>query len=158
MLSQDEPSVNASNTSAEPASKPRRNPCASCPYRTQVPSGIWDESEYQKLPGYDGEIHEQTATAIFMCHQMDGCACSGWLGHREHPEDMLAVRLGVLRGALDQSCLDYTTDVPLFESGTEAAAHGMKNFLDPQDDAVEAIRKITRKQTASTNYMTRSEP
>lgn len=155
MLSQEAPPADQDEATA---ARPRKSPCGSCPYRTQAPSGIWDESEYQKLPAYDGEIHEQTATAIFMCHQQDGCACSGWLGHREHPEDMLAVRLGIIRGDLDQSCLEYTTDVPLFESGAEAAEHGMKQFLDPQEDALSVIRKITRKQAANAARNKHSEP
>jgi hypothetical protein len=135
---------------ADPTSKPRKMPCASCPFRTNVASGIWDKTEYQKLPAYDGEIHEQTATAVFMCHQpAEGHVCSGWLGHREYPEDMLAVRLGIIRGDLDQSCLEYTTDVALFGSGAEAAEHGMKQFLDPQEDTLSVIRKITHKQATS---------
>lgn len=141
------------------AANPRKSPCGSCPYRTQVPSGIWDETEYQKLAAYDGEIHEQTSLAVFMCHQpAENHVCSGWLGHREHPEDMLAVRLGIIRGTVDQGCLEYTTDVPLFESGAEAAEHGMKHFLDPRDDAVKTIRKITRKRGMSTTQKQHSEP
>lgn len=130
-------------TTTEPA-MPRKTPCASCPYRKNVPSGVWDESEYQKLPRYDGEMHEQNADATFMCHQQDGCVCSGWLGHRD-PEGMLAVRLGVMRGHLDPSVLDYTTDVPLFASGAEAAEHGMKELLSPNEDAVAVMLKIVRK-------------
>lgn len=130
--------------------QPRKNPCASCPYRTNVASGVWDKSEYQKLPAYDGEIHEQTATAVFMCHQpAEGRVCSGWLGHREYPEDMLAVRLGIFRGDLDDACLEYTTDVPLFESGRAAAEHGMKHFHAPRGDAVAVIDKIIRKRSAA---------
>lgn len=155
MLSTGAPSA---ERGAATAARPRKNPCSSCPYRTRVASGIWDESEYAKLPAYDGEIHEQTTTAVFMCHQQDGCVCSGWLGHREHPEDMLAVRLGIIRGALDQSCLDYTTDVPLFGSGAEAAAHGMKHFLEPREDARSVIDKITRKQAAAAARNQQSEP
>lgn len=147
------------DTPADTASKPRKNPCASCPFRTNVASGIWDQTEYQKLPAYDGEIHEQTATAVFMCHQpAEGHVCSGWLGHRQYPEDMLAVRLGLIRGALDQSCLEYSNDVPLFESGAAAAEHGMKQFLDPQEDALSVIRKITRKQATSTTRERRTGP
>lgn len=28
---------------------PRKTPCASCPYRKDVPSGVWEASEYEKL-------------------------------------------------------------------------------------------------------------
>lgn len=141
------------------AGRPRKSPCASCPYRRGVPSGIWDKTEYQKLPAYEGEIHEQTSIAVFSCHQPgEGSVCSGWLGHREYPEDILAVRLGIIRGALDNSCLEYTTDVPLFESGAEAAAHGMKHFQDPRADARSVIDKITRKQAAAAARNQQSEP
>jgi hypothetical protein len=96
-------------------------------------------------------MHEQASIAVFMCHQPDeGDVCSGWLGHREYPEDMLAVRLGIIRGDLDENCLEYSTDVPLFESGAAAAEHGMKRFLDPQEDALSVIRKIDHKQAAAT--------
>lgn len=127
--------------SDEPA-KPRKNPCASCPYRKNVPSGVWDKSEYQKLPRYDGETYEQS-TATFLCHQQDGCVCSGWLAHR-NPEGLLAVRLGLIRGDLDPGCLDYATEVPLFESGAAAAEHGMKHVEDPREDAKAVISKIVR--------------
>ena len=58
--------------------------CASCPYRKDVPSGIWEQSEYDKLPKYDGETWEQ-AGALFMCHLRDGCLCGGWLACQTRP-------------------------------------------------------------------------
>lgn len=138
---------------------PRKNPCASCPYRSQVASGVWDESEYSKLPAYDGEIHEQTSIAVFMCHQpSEGSVCSGWLGHRDFPEDMLAVRLGILRGDLDEGCLAYSTDVPLFTSGAAAAEHGMRHFQEPRADARSVIEKITRKQENAAARRLRNDP
>jgi hypothetical protein len=133
-------------TSSEP-SKPRPRPCASCPYRQGVPSGVWDESEYAKLPEYDGDTGGQ-AIATFYCHQQDGSVCSGWLGHRD-PYHLLAVRLGVMSGHLDESCMDYTTDVPLFASGAEAAAHGMRDYDHPGKAAEETVRKIVTKKGAS---------
>jgi hypothetical protein len=36
-------------------------PCASCPYRKDVPSGIWAAHEYTKLLAYDGDILDQLA-------------------------------------------------------------------------------------------------
>lgn len=84
-----------------------------------------------------------------MCHQDDGCVCSGWLAHR-NADDMLAVRLGLIMGELDASCLDYTTDVPPFESGAAAAEHGMKQFQEPSEDAAKVINKINRKRGLAT--------
>lgn len=124
--------------------KPRPRPCASCPYRQGVPSGVWEASEYAKLPAYDGDTGEQPI-ATFYCHQQDGSVCAGWLGHRD-AYDLLAVRLGVATGHLDQSCLDYQTHVPLFASGAEAAAHGMKDIRHPGKAAEETIRKIITKK------------
>jgi hypothetical protein len=125
-------------------SKPRPRPCGSCPYRQGVPSGVWDASEYAKLPEYDGDTGGQ-ALATFMCHQKDGSVCSGWLGHRD-PYDLLAVRIGVMTASLDESCLDYQTDVPLFATGAEAAAHGMRDIRHPGHAAEETMRKITTKR------------
>lgn len=130
--------------SQEPA-RPRKNPCASCPYRKNVPSGIWDQSEYDKLPGYDGEMHVQSATAVFMCHQQDGCVCSGWLAHRE-PADMLAVRIGLMSGQMDMACLDYATDVELFDSGAAAAEHGRRDIERPSPAAISVMNKIEHKR------------
>lgn len=126
--------------------KPRPRPCASCPYRQSVPSGVWDASEYAKLPQYDGDTASQFPAAFF-CHQQDGSVCSGWLGHTD-PGQLLGVRLGVMRGLLDESCLDYRTDVPLFASGAEAAEHGMKEIKSPGRAAQETMRKIVRKKEA----------
>ncbi|MCC3292397.1 DUF6283 family protein [Arthrobacter sp. zg-Y1110] len=131
--------------------QPRKSPCGSCPYRCNVPSGVWAESEYRKLPAYDGEMHEQTSVSVFMCHQADGKACSGWLGHRD-PTDMLAVRLGLMAGDLDPSCADYTTTVPLFESGEAAAEHGMARVSEPGDDAAAVINKLVRQKEARAEH------
>jgi hypothetical protein len=126
----------------EPA-PPRKTPCASCPYRKTVPSGVWDAAEYAKLPRYDGETFEQESIATFMCHQSDGSVCSGWLGHRD-PSDLLAVRLAIMRGDLDERALDYTTTVPLFESGAAAAEHGLADIETPGTHAEAVMNKITR--------------
>jgi hypothetical protein len=47
---------------------PASNPCGSCPYRRDVPSGVWDAAEYEKLPRYDGPMADQPAR-LFLCHQ-----------------------------------------------------------------------------------------
>jgi hypothetical protein len=106
---------------------------------------VWAKTEYGKLRDYDGEIAAQAvagATAPFHCHSSPEKLCSGWLGHRDHPADLLAVRLGYLSGCVSKAALDYATDVPLFASGAEAAAHGEENIENPGSAAEEAIRKI----------------
>lgn len=123
--------------------KPRAKPCGSCPYRCDVPSGVWDASEYKKLLDFDGDIPEQKRTSIFMCHTGDSTVCAGWLGH-DDPLQMLSVRLGLAFGKLDPSCASYTTKVPLFSSGAEAAAHGLRELENPNEDACTLIAKLEK--------------
>jgi hypothetical protein len=130
----------------ESASAPRPTPCATCPYRENVPSGVWAPEEYEKLPRYDADIADQPQ-AVFMCHQQDGCVCAGWLGHRD-PRDLLAVRIGIITGSLDPACADYSTDVPLFPTGADAAAHGAVGVDEPGPRAAAAIEKLLVQRTA----------
>lgn len=124
---------------------PRKTPCASCPFRARVASGIWSAEEYAKLPTYDGETFEQNEK-IFFCHQDEADeVCAGWLGHTD-PTELLAVRIGLMIGRLDPSCAEYSTEVELFSSGTEAAVHGITNITDPGPEARTAIEKIARKR------------
>lgn len=46
---------------------PAPQPCASCPYRRDVPSGIWAAEEYAKLPAYDADTPFQPPH-LFLCH------------------------------------------------------------------------------------------
>lgn len=121
---------------------PPKKPCGSCPYRKDVPSGIWHEEEYSKLSEYDKETHFQPL-AIFMCHQKDGCICGGWL--MTHDRDhLLALRI---RGNdLDPSVWDYYPDVDVFSSGKEAADHGISGISNPSDEAKRKIDGIMRKR------------
>lgn len=129
---------------AEQPARARKTPCASCPYRKSVPSGVWHEEEYAKLPAYDLPTWGQPPN-LFMCHQEDGHLCSGWLACHG-PYELLAIRLGISRGAVDPSVIDYTTNVPLFESGHDAALHGVREILTPDEAAKSTIKKISRKR------------
>ncbi len=123
---------------------PRKTPCASCPYRKDVPSGVWEASEYEKLRGYDGRIDEQAmagATGLFLCHQADGQLCAGWCGCHDMG-DNLAVRLHFSQ--LDYSVFSYASPVPLFSSGNEAADHGEKDIEEQSGEARETVRKLIR--------------
>lgn len=123
---------------------PHKRPCASCPYRRDVPSGMWDESEYTKLPQYDGDIVNQIENnghGTFGCHQANDCLCAGWVGHRD-PYDLFALRIAVSNGHVDEAVFDYKTDVPLFSSGQEAHDHGMAEIDAPGVKAEQLIKKI----------------
>lgn len=120
-------------------------PCGSCPYRTDVASGVWAQDEYEKLPKYDGEIIDQLqsgSTGVFLCHQKDGRLCAGWLACHG-TDNLLALRL---HRDLDPAVFDYATDVPVFSSGAEAAAHGMRDIEKPGEKASRTIRGLMKKK------------
>lgn len=123
---------------------PAARPCGTCPYRLDVPSGIWDASEYEKLPAYDRETGEQPID-MFQCHQHDAGdpearICAGWIGC--HGDQLLALRIWITLGRLDPDVLDYTTPTPLHPTGAAAAAHGMAEIHRPNAAAVRAIWKV----------------
>lgn len=126
--------------------KPPPKPCGSCPYRRDVPSGIWAPEEYDKLPRYDGEIVEQVQNAafgIFMCHQRDGSMCGGWLACHG-AINLLAMRM--TKEPIDPKAWQYRTSVPIFSSGAEARAHGIRDIAQPGEKAGKMIDGIIRKR------------
>jgi hypothetical protein len=127
---------------------PTAHPCASCPYRVDVPAGVWAEEEYHKLPGYDRETMHQPPV-VFLCHQRNGHICSGWAGCHDMGQS-LGVRFAVMSGALTgddiDALFDYESPVRLFGSGAEAAEHGLSGVDSPDDRAVEAIGKLKRRR------------
>jgi hypothetical protein len=126
----------------------------SCPYRTDVPSGIWAAEEYAKLPRYDAPTMEQPPQA-FLCHQMDRSApgarvCAGWAGCHDGGH-LLALRFALMQGTMTgedaDATIDYVSPVPLFASGAEAAEHGMAEIGNPGPEAVVAMAKIGRRRS-----------
>lgn len=129
---------------------PKANPCGSCPYRRDVPSGVWDEEEYAKLPRYDQATYAQPSGA-FMCHQQDASLCTGWVGCHDMNESMglrMLVITGRMEGTDAATVLDFTTSVPLFSTGAEAAAHGRAELYTPDDKARRVIAKLRKKGVA----------
>lgn len=49
-------------------------------------------------------------------------------------------------GRIDPKVVNYESPVPLFRSGTEAAAHGMKNIGRPDAVAKRTIARLVKKQ------------
>lgn len=136
-------------TSAAPSAAPgvAKAPCKSCPYRRDVPSGVWHESEYDKLPRYDGEVISQLlagAAGLFMCHQKDGHLCAGWIA-THGVDNLLALRMSPVAPEV----WDYECPVPVFASGAEAAAHGMAEILNPAPLAQRTIGRLARKRMAA---------
>lgn len=130
----------------EPASRP----CGSCPYRRDVPSGVWATEEYERLPLYDAPTGEQPP-GLFLCHQQDGRLCAGWAGCHNMEESM-GLRVAALSGTLDEdtinAVLDYATDVPLWESGQAAADHGLRDVAAPATAARRLIDRLGPKVAA----------
>lgn len=120
---------------------PATRPCGSCPYRRDVPGGVWHLSEYEKLPLYDLATGEQPL-GIFLCHRQDGRVCAGWCAVHDM-ENCLALRIAAAGERIDpQPLIDYTTDVSLFESGREAAIHGVRGLANPDAAARRIIEKM----------------
>lgn len=124
---------------------PRKTPCASCPYRQNVPQGIWDWSEYSKLERYDADTAEQPVN-LFMCHQGEGDICMGWWSCGDDPFELLAVRLAVIRGEIDLEELEKRANVPIHPTHTAAAGHGVMGINNPDARARAAIDKIVTKR------------
>lgn len=123
--------------------RPGKAPCGTCPYRRDVPPGIWSADEYAKLPGYDGSTGDQIlagAIGLFMCHQNPGKLCSGWVGCHDM-RHAAALRFNPVH----PSTYDYASPVPLFSSGMEAARHGLAGIKNPGLAACRAIQKLLTK-------------
>lgn len=120
-----------------------RAPCTSCPYRKDVPSGIWVDEEYDKILPYDNETFAQPPR-VFMCHQNDGALCRGWLDC--HGPDLLGMRLSCSMGEVDPKeliqALDDGPAVPVFETAADAAKHGRKSIKRPGRKAKLLMDKI----------------
>lgn len=119
----------------------RSMPCEYCPYRRDVPSGVWSHDDYDKLRGYDQPTGAQPF-AVFACHATPDHLCHGWAvvhSTRGHDHELLALRLhGV-------NAVDVEAGVPLWPSGNAAADHGQADIEDPSDEAIEAVARLTRK-------------
>lgn len=145
--------LSSSAATAKAPQSPASRPCNSCPYRRDVPSGVCDVQDYEKLRAYDLDIGEQPPE-MFQCHRADaeshlGRICAGWVGC--HGRELLALRLGLLRGRISEAtfkaAVAYRSPIPLFESGAEAADHGQADIRYPTLIVFRAIAKITRRRS-----------
>jgi hypothetical protein len=130
---------------------PAPRPCESCPYRLDVPSGVWAVEEYEKLPQYDGPTWAQPLR-VFLCHQQTGRACAGWAGCHDGDE-LMALRTAVAAGHMTVEAVEetarYVSPVPLFGSGREAALHGLRDVRAPGPAARKVIDKFDRTKGAT---------
>lgn len=123
-------------------------PCESCPYSKLAPPGIWDKSEYNKLPEYDENPPSGTqALSVFLCHHSPqigkDSVCRGWLSVHQHS---VAVRLGMMCGSFTPEQVYAKPLVPLYKTGSEAAAAGIARIKRPSKSAKQKIRQIFNQQ------------
>lgn len=120
--------------------------CSSCPYRRDVPSGVWAAHEYDKLIEYDRPTAEQP-WAPFMCHATPDHYCHGWAAchsNRGAGYELLALRMAEAREVVSQPALP-APDPRLFSSGVEAAEHGKRDIKHPSPAARRAVARLVRK-------------
>lgn len=118
----------------------RAQACEACPYRRDVPSGVWEAHEYDKLRAYDLPTGDQPM-ATFYCHASPQAMCHGWAvvhTSRGHEFDLLALRLWGSPPIPPPS-------VPLFNNGNEAADHGQRDANAPLEDATKMMDRLLRK-------------
>jgi hypothetical protein len=129
--------------------EPAPRPCDSCPYRRDVPSGIWAASEYDKLPLYDAETYAQPG-GVFLCHQGTNKLCAGWCAVHDMG-NTLGLRMALVTGHVSRevfsAAVAYQSPVPVFASGLEAMLHGEKEIAEPGPVAEHAIAKLERQRT-----------
>lgn len=113
---------------------------------------MWSEEEYAKLPDFDELETARQPPSAFLCHQQDGRLCAGWVAVHDMNESLGLRLLAALYEIPPEdfdAILDYTTDVPLFATGSEAAAHGLAELKDPSPSARALIARLERKALAA---------
>lgn len=110
-----------------------------------MPSGVWHEEEYNKLPQYDGDIPEQLmkgGNALFLCHNHPDELCAGWVGCHG-PHNLLALRLHGHK--VDSKIEQYKSPVPLFATGQEAADNGRRELVNPSPKSRRMVTRLNTK-------------
>lgn len=120
--------------------KIRGEPCIACPYRRDVPSGLWHAEEYFKLVKYEGETWEQP-TGVFACHATPEFLCHGWAVVSGY--DSLGLRLDAMRH--NEPIEIPESRIPLFGSHREAAEHGLRQINKLTPAAKRMIDRLVRK-------------
>lgn len=120
----------------------RSQPCSACPYRQDVPSGVWGPHEYEKLAQYDAPTSEQPFVP-FACHATPEHLCHGWaVVHANRGNEFYPVALRIQ--GIDPDQIPEAA-VPMFGSGQEACDHGKRDIDNPSQEAVEVIDRLMGK-------------
>ncbi len=98
----------------------QREPCKSCPYRTDAPLELWSPEAFEKLL----QLDKTQMGTIYGCHKArhqptEGSqVCIGWLiNQRERGIPSIAFRLKLMSDTAAVGCLnEASSPVPLYES------------------------------------------
>ena len=128
------------------------NPCSSCPYRKDVPPGVWHETEYVKLLEYSPDPFSDQLPFLgtFLCHQTNATGretvCKGWLWVER---ESLAVRLGMMqRDEFAPEEVYRKPQVELYETGAAACAAGLSGIEAPSPAARRLMDRLRKKGAA----------
>jgi hypothetical protein len=119
----------------------RTSPCSACPYRCDVPPGVWSFDDYERLRPYDAPTWAQPPLR-FSCHATPAALCHGWAvvhSRRGHDHELLALRLVWPEDGIPVEV------VPLFTSGAEAADHGQSAIAEPPPEAIRVMDRLLAK-------------
>lgn len=128
---------------------PDKGACTSCPYRKNVPSGVWAALEYLRLPDYDRPYEAQPRPA-FLCHRQTRKLCAGWIG-THGGNRLLAIAFLWMTRSIDKATwkalLAYQPDprIELFKSGREACDHGLRDIEAPSPEALAVVASVLAK-------------
>lgn len=111
----------------------RREPCAECPWRKDVPTGVFppDAFRHSANTAEDGALHR------FACHMSGGdkpATCAGFL--LRNARHNMAVRLSIIQGRYDPDDVG-NGGAPLYES---YRAMAIANGVAPNDPALARTR------------------
>jgi len=115
--------------------------CASCPYRRDTPSGIWQAEEYEKLRAFDQEVTQlEDPLSVFLCHQSEVTGretiCRGWLSvHRDS-----------IAGAVRCDQVPREAEPLYYATGTEACEAGLAGVEQPSREARHKTETLERQR------------
>lgn len=101
-----------------------REPCASCPYRIDVPPGTWHPEEFENLKAQDANQFG----SVFGCHatrKTGPQVCGGWLlDQRNRGAPCISLRLALMTKPEAATAYEQVTDggFELYESIEEMCA------------------------------------
>ena len=125
--------VTSVSTKGGNARSARSRPCEQCPWREDVPTGVFPPAAFitSAPTAYDGAI------STFGCHMNpveNPATCAGFL--LRHGVNNLGVRLAIISDRLDLDRIS-AAKLPIYESYREMA---IANGVDPNDPCLKDVR------------------